>query len=50
VTAWSCGNRTHAKKLRAAKVKIKQAKKQESAKSVGPKQAAATSGAVSVKK
>lgn len=28
VTSWACGNRTQAKKLRAAKVKVKQANKQ----------------------
>lgn len=51
VTAWSCGNRTHAKKLRAAKVRIKQAKKLERSKRrAGPKQAAASTGAAPVTK
>lgn len=50
VTSWSCGNRTQAKKLRAAKVKIKQAKKVEKSKRAGPKQAAASTGAAPVTK
>lgn len=51
VTAWSCGNRAHAKKLRAAKVKVKQALKNDRVRqSNGPKQAAASPEAASVKK
>lgn len=39
VTAWTCGNRAQAKKLRAAKVKVKQARAAKRAKAAKAKQA-----------